>query len=669
MQTQLELEAISVRLYKYLCEEVVGSENIVRYRRLYYKLHDDLSYDNNFEYVSSGSKAEGLDFPTSDFDWMILWKIWQVYDDTPKEKEDVLFLDTENALPGFALLKKSDNSSFPCSPIKTDFGNLISNRDFLHFGISAMKIQSTKSLEINGPCISTSVLVDIDLMHCLKCNTWPTVAKQWLLRVRPSRWPSQDIVSKIVSDGCLLVPVGSKSTCKDGNPLEWRFSFSLGEKLLVHSFNHTQLLCYALLKIWLKEILDSDNILNKKLCSYFMKTALFWIIEEREDLNWRPKNLLHCFYLCIHRLHYWIVCGYFPNYFIPEHNMIDGKLSGDDLKHLSSFLEKNMRENLKLMFSVPSLGNFRNIPINIQRESYRLREFDMALLSLQTFGNLLLEALKECKADLSACIIYRMIHKHLPNSARKILILMFLKMNKNILATFHIVNSKNKRVYLRYKECLSRILINTFYDAEAGWLLLAAFFYSTQNYRTMSCILQLSSSMFSLEKRLVQNNINTKSFRDMSKLRKMVHSSSFIKRMRYENPRVFYEDFNSILTDNYPFLTEEIPKFGFYGLQPHSLFYFLKFLYGHKQGNSLEARSAVQLLNMSFEEDIDKSRNMLCLISSYMLLSTAFELLHDEEGHAICSLRFLKAIKMSKTLPVFMKHEQDEEFKMLLELV
>lgn len=129
--------------------------------------------------------------------------------------------------------------------------------------------------------------------------------------------------------------------------------------------------------------------------------------------------------------------------------------------------------------------------------------------------------------------------------------------------------------------------------------------------------------MFSLPNRLVQNNINIQSFRDMSRLKKMVHTRSFIKRMRYENPRVFHVDFNRIITDNYPFLTEKIPIIGFYVLQPHSLFLFLKSLYGRKQGNSLEAQSAVQLLNTSFEEDIDQSRIILCLISSYMLLSKA----------------------------------------------
>ncbi|XP_052081082.1 uncharacterized protein LOC127719084 [Mytilus californianus] len=674
MQNQLELKAVSVRLYKYLCEEVVGSENIVRYRRLYYKIHDDISNNINFEFISSGSKAEGLDLPGSDFDLMFLLKFWEVYEYTPKDKEDVIMLDTKNALPGFALLKTEDKSSFPYSRTKTADGNLISNSDFFNLLWSVIG-QDANFFEIHGPSMSHSFLVDTDTLYCLKCHTWPTVAKQWLLRSRPSGWPSQDIISKIVAQGCLLVPVGSKSSCSKGHPFEWRFSFSLSEKLLVHSFNHTQLLCYALLKIWLKEILNSDNILNNKLCSYFLKSVLFWILEEDENFNWIPQNLLHCFLLCIHRLHYWIVCGYFPNYFIPEHNMIDGKLSRDVLAYLSLYLDKmNMRENWKIMFLGPSLRNFRNLPISIQRKIHRLSEFDEAILLLHTIGSLILSILRGLKGDgISASIIYRMIHKHLPNSARKILISIFLKDNKNILTSLHIVNCKNKREYLGYRECLSRMLINTFYDAESGWLLLAAFFYSTQKYNDMSCILQLSSSMFSLKNRFVQNIVDIHSFRDLSKLEKMIYSRSFVKRMRYEIARVFHIDYKDFMTDYYPFVTDEIPKIGLDGgLQPYSssLFFFLKFLYGHKQGNLFETQSALQLLDNIFEEESEKSTNILCLASSYTLLVKAFVLLNDEEGIKTCTFRFIAAIKKLDIFETLMNYIQDNEnIKMTFEIV
>lgn len=56
--------------------------------------------------------------------------------------------------------------------------------------------------------------------------------------------------------------------------------------------------------------------------------------------------------------------------------------------------------------------------------------------------------------------------------------------------------------------------------------------------------------------------------------------------MRYEMLRVFYIDCSDFKTENYPFLTEEIPKYGIAGgLHLQSLLFFLRFLYSRCQGN------------------------------------------------------------------------------------
>lgn len=89
MQNNHEMEAYSVWLYKYLCEEVVGFENVVRYRRLYFKLSDDIFSDIRHEFISSGSKAVRLDLPGSDIDLMFHNRLFEVYEDETKEEEDV----------------------------------------------------------------------------------------------------------------------------------------------------------------------------------------------------------------------------------------------------------------------------------------------------------------------------------------------------------------------------------------------------------------------------------------------------------------------------------------------------------------------------------------------------------------------------------------------------
>ncbi|XP_071128167.1 uncharacterized protein [Mytilus edulis] len=282
MQHELELKEVSVSLYKYMCENVVGSENVVRYRRLYCKLNDEIFDDSSYAIISSGSKAEGLDLPGSDYDIMFLAKNWLVYETKPNDDDDVIVLDTDNALPGFALLKVADNTTFPCPITVTANGNYIANIDYLKFILGK---ENDILYTIHGPSLSNSALDDTDLVFCFKYHTWPTIAKNWLLRYRPSNWPSRDVIYNVVDHGVLVVPIGSKTPISNGNSLEWRFSFSLSEKLIVCSFNHSQLLCYSLLKIFLKQILNKDKILHNKLCSYYMKTVLFWIIEEVENFK------------------------------------------------------------------------------------------------------------------------------------------------------------------------------------------------------------------------------------------------------------------------------------------------------------------------------------------------------------------------------------------------
>ncbi|XP_063411183.1 uncharacterized protein LOC134694118 [Mytilus trossulus] len=267
MHNQPEMKAVSVQLYKYLCDEIVGSEKVVRYKRLYCKLHDDLLNNSENAFIISGSMAEGLTLPGSDIDIMLLDKFCEVYENRPLHKEDVIILETENALPGFALLKKAEELEFP---IKHNFdGTLIAciaNSGILESQCDT-EDDDDEFFEVHGPNWSSSLLHDIDMVICVKCQTWPTVSHKWLCRYRTSGWPSHGIIPNIVSHGVLLVPVGSKSLNSEGHPFEWRFSFSTSEKLLVYSFNHTQLPCYSLLKLFLKEVVDEDNILNKRLCS------------------------------------------------------------------------------------------------------------------------------------------------------------------------------------------------------------------------------------------------------------------------------------------------------------------------------------------------------------------------------------------------------------------
>jgi hypothetical protein len=36
------MEDVSVKLYKYMCDEVIGSEKVVNYRRQFFNMYDDV---------------------------------------------------------------------------------------------------------------------------------------------------------------------------------------------------------------------------------------------------------------------------------------------------------------------------------------------------------------------------------------------------------------------------------------------------------------------------------------------------------------------------------------------------------------------------------------------------------------------------------------------------
>jgi hypothetical protein len=63
------------------------------------------------------------------------------------------------------------------------------------------------------------------------------------------------------------------------------------------------------------------------LCSYFLKTTLFWMIQVG-SVEWRPENLLHCFWKCCKYLIHCVYRGVFPNFFIPNNNMFNNKVVG-----------------------------------------------------------------------------------------------------------------------------------------------------------------------------------------------------------------------------------------------------------------------------------------------------------------------------------------------------
>ena len=362
-----ELSCTSRNLYK-VVNNAIGHEVIINIRRTTSNLRDDIhrkasEIDNgDYEWCYSGSKAEGLRFKSSDDDWMAIMRKIKVipsysYTAIYDSNTTLLLMENEMTKPGFTLLRligESINRNISWSTEHIRNGRYLSCKRWreLH---TAFGMFSDKEFT-HGPCASATIdTFEYDLAFCLKCDIWPNNAYDCIRRLNQSTWPSHATILSIVNDGVLFVPIGAKQSIFENT--EWRMSFSLAEKKLIHAMNHTQFLCYGLLKIFLKEAIEVNLEIKGLLCSYFLKTALFWEITTTSN-PWNPSSLLSCFWNCFRRLLQWISCSYCPNYFVPQNNMFEGKIQGTNRNKLLQHLRTLYCEGYRCLLRCQSLSPY-----------------------------------------------------------------------------------------------------------------------------------------------------------------------------------------------------------------------------------------------------------------------------------------------------------------------
>ncbi|VDH98321.1 Hypothetical predicted protein [Mytilus galloprovincialis] len=222
----------------------------------------------------------------------------------PVQRTEV-FMETDTDYPGFTRLRliAAGERANPYvsneSILYTQTGLYLSTTNFVNFIKQFYNIR--QNVLTHGPCLSDQNQT-VDIAFCLRSKYLPYHAMPWKLRYR-RQWPPNAIIDRIINYGCLLVPIGPRimANCN----LLWRISFSVAEKQLVHSFNFTQVLCYGLLKLTLKRIVNTNDDVKDLLCSYFVKTALFWVSEEVDIDTFQLPKLFICFDLCLNKLIAW----------------------------------------------------------------------------------------------------------------------------------------------------------------------------------------------------------------------------------------------------------------------------------------------------------------------------------------------------------------------------
>ena len=128
---------------------------------------------------------------------------------------------------------------------------------------------------------------DFDIVPAIHLPLWPPALNEWITRNR--KWPSQQLIQKIVSEGVMVVHKAPKNGCE---LTDWRLSFSKAEILLI---SNTDFPCrqhaHRIFKSFITHMMRPAP---KLITSYHCKTVLLWACERIPPQHWTWERLGFC---------------------------------------------------------------------------------------------------------------------------------------------------------------------------------------------------------------------------------------------------------------------------------------------------------------------------------------------------------------------------------------
>ncbi|XP_052083053.1 uncharacterized protein LOC127720503 [Mytilus californianus] len=604
---------ISLALYRYLCQHIVGTEDHVKRIRMMNAVKDRMDSTKNITFITSGSFGEGLQMRGSDLDVMYLDTRFEVFEDVkPRFNPNKIYfsMERDDVKPGYTQLRLE---------------YITSQHNGENYYSSALYKQHfifDEGLTIHGPCI-TDEYEQTDTAFCFHCKTWVSTAVQWITR-SSNAWPSHNVKENVIKHGVILVPIGVKGSPKED--LEWRVSFSVGEKLLINTFTHTQLLCYVLLKIILKDVIATYSDCKDLLCSYFMKTIIFWISEELPQYVWKPDNFIPCFMRCFSRLVYCVEHSVCLHYFIPENNMFENKIEGRGRKILLEKLYMLYSYGWRCILFSDQISNFHGSRWTFHIETHKLYVNDVEKILDSNFLFLANFAFKTRTVNLESILKNGILQIMMcPQSSIKDLYKHYMSMCFSARAQIIPLEStfsNNKYRYKQYKSCLSTLLLNVYHDAVSGWLMVASLFYKTKQYRKALHIIGYSISKCTPEKlhhHMTMADIHYKWLKLQSFQRK---SLVYLQK----NMLVDFVSFvmnSTIIPDELGMEESMFPSTAYA--------YFLNCLCHYHINNVRQCQDSLQYLQLTIEEK-HLMPQILLRAEAYNLLGIALQLLGDTDS-------------------------------------
>ncbi|KAL4222943.1 hypothetical protein ACF0H5_018984 [Mactra antiquata] len=183
------------------------------------------------------------------------------------------------------------------------------------------------------------------------CTSWPKeVSNTFLLNQAKRLWPSDTLLQDVLQSRCFVVPKGSD--CGPDSDIEWRLSFSCGERLLMFDLNTIQIKCYVLMKYVKSTFLDNLPDCEGIISSYMCKTALFHTVSQTPKNDWVAEKLLNNFNKCLSTLQKFIDEENCPHFIMPKNNLLANKLDQSKRINLSLELKRIIKSNGHALFDI-----------------------------------------------------------------------------------------------------------------------------------------------------------------------------------------------------------------------------------------------------------------------------------------------------------------------------
>jgi hypothetical protein len=114
------------------------------------------------------------------------------------------------------------------------------------------------------------------------------------------------MLENIQSQGYHVAPVGHHDS--KNSDIQWRISFP-GEQSLLLDLSDVQILCYVLIKIILRESLNTSQ--REVVSSFHIKHVMFWCVESY-SCHWVHSNYINCLNICLTKLIQMIKARHIP---------------------------------------------------------------------------------------------------------------------------------------------------------------------------------------------------------------------------------------------------------------------------------------------------------------------------------------------------------------------